>query len=793
MSYLSPNIVEEINKKVAKKRFVNSGEFFPGNKRVEQNLDFDLDWKENNNILKRFLKKFEMDAGDQNENSNENHKTAESKRNKLEEDLDKEYEDGENNLEGNLNEKSVENEILDIKLYPNRKQELVLKDGEDIEEMSKELLENYKNNLFDRRLLKKKGRWVQMKKMMSNKENSDLNVKFEKSNDDEFEKSQYGKVGNFKKSNTFLGNKNISKIVKSLKDHMDFKRRLPQCVIIGMRKAGTKALITFLELNKNIKTASKEVHFFDTDENYIKGFEWYKDQMPYSRAGQITIEKTPRYVLEDKVPDRIYRMNSSIKLILIVKEPVLRAISEYAQNYARSKKNRQMTFEEYALKRGTGEVNVEYKAVNRSIYYLHMPKWLSKFHRKQIHIVDGDELVEKPETELNKIENFLGLEQEINSNMFYFNKTKGFKCARRDEFSEPICLGANKGREHPVVLSGVIKKLQDFYRPLNKKVPINLSSESDVATINKLQKSNFINSKIDKNNPTHTNENEDNRVRNDEENRIPGIHTDASARSPTAKQRLPGAIIIGMSKAGTRALNDYLTLNPNIKGTKREVHFFERDKNYSKGYEWYKGQLAYSEEGQLTIERTPRYVVSDNVPERIYRMNSSIKILVIVKEPLTRAISEYVHNCAESAKYRRKTFEQYSIISETGEVNTNYKPISKSVYFKYMPKWYRYFPQDQIFVVDGDNMITNPLQEINKVERFLGFTPQISEKNIYFNTTKGFYCMRARHIDSPKCLAKNKGRPHPVIRPDVVKKLHQYFRPLNEKFFLQIGKRFDWP
>lgn len=359
------------------------------------------------------------------------------------------------------------------------------------------------------------------------------------------------------------------------------------------------------------------------------------------------------------------------------------------------------------------------------------------------------------------------------------NFIKDFSSVAREKFHENAV---------PVSL-GVETKLRS-----NEKLSINLSLESDIAPSNKLKHSfNYVNAKLDKNN-LNGNVNVDIRVHNisvDSENRVPGIKTDP--RSPTAKQRLPGVIIIGMSKAGTRALNDYLTLNPNIKGTKREIHFFERDENYSKGYEWYKGQLAFSEEGQLTVERTPRYVISDVVPERIHRMNSSIKILVVVKEPLTRAVSEYVHSCAENPKNRRKTFEQYAIIPETGEVNSDYRPVSKSVYFKYMSKWYRYFSMDQIFVVDGDNMITNPLQEINKVEKFLGFTPQISEKNIYFNTTKGFYCMRARQTDPPKCLAKNKGRPHPVIRPDVVKKLHRYFRPLNEKFFLQIGKRFDWP
>lgn len=38
-----------------------------------------------------------------------------------------------------------------------------------------------------------------------------------------------------------------------------------------------------------------EIHFFDRDENYIKGLEWYASQMPETFSGQIAIEKSPRY------------------------------------------------------------------------------------------------------------------------------------------------------------------------------------------------------------------------------------------------------------------------------------------------------------------------------------------------------------------------------------------------------------------------------------------------------------------------------------------------------------------
>lgn len=78
-------------------------------------------------------------------------------------------------------------------------------------------------------------------------------------------------------------------------------RRLPQAIIIGVRKCGTRALLEMLYLHPMVQKASGEVHFFDRDENYNKGLEWYRARMPHSYPGQITIEKSPSYFVTPEV------------------------------------------------------------------------------------------------------------------------------------------------------------------------------------------------------------------------------------------------------------------------------------------------------------------------------------------------------------------------------------------------------------------------------------------------------------------------------------------------------------
>ena len=52
------------------------------------------------------------------------------------------------------------------------------------------------------------------------------------------------------------------------------------------------------------------------------------------------------------------------------------------------------------------------------------------------------------------------------------------------------------------------------------------------------------------------------------------------------RRRLPDAIIIGVKKAGTRALLEFLRIHPDVRAPGPEPHFFDR--YYDRGYEWYR-------------------------------------------------------------------------------------------------------------------------------------------------------------------------------------------------------------
>lgn len=51
-------------------------------------------------------------------------------------------------------------------------------------------------------------------------------------------------------------------------------KKLPQAIIIGVKKGGTRALLEFLRVHPDIRAVGAEPHFFDR--SYDKGLEWYR-------------------------------------------------------------------------------------------------------------------------------------------------------------------------------------------------------------------------------------------------------------------------------------------------------------------------------------------------------------------------------------------------------------------------------------------------------------------------------------------------------------------------------------
>ncbi|XP_073463066.1 heparan sulfate glucosamine 3-O-sulfotransferase 3B1-like [Aquarana catesbeiana] len=258
----------------------------------------------------------------------------------------------------------------------------------------------------------------------------------------------------------------------------------------------------------------------------------------------------------------------------------------------------------------------------------------------------------------------------------------------------------------------------------------------------------------------------------------------------SGSKKLPQAIIIGVKKGGTRALLEFLRVHPDIRAVGAEPHFFDR--NYDMGLDWYRDLMPRTLDGQITMEKTPSYFVTKEAPARISAMSKDAKLIVVVRDPVTRVISDYTQTLSKRPDI--PTFESLTYKNRTtGLIDISWSAIQIGIYAKHLENWLQYFPMRQILFVSGERLITDPAGELGRVQDFLGLKRIITDKHFYFNKTKGFPCLKkAEGSSKPHCLGKTKGRTHPNIDPEVVQRLREFYRPFNMKFYQMTGHDFGW-
>ena len=202
--------------------------------------------------------------------------------------------------------------------------------------------------------------------------------------------------------------------------------------------------------------------------------------------------------------------------------------------------------------------------------------------------------------------------------------------------------------------------------------------------------------------------------------------------------------------------------------------------------------MPKSSEGQLTMEKTPSYYVTKDVPARIHAMSKDTKLIVVVRDPVTRAISDYTQTRSKKPdipSFESLTFKNLS----AGLIDTTWSAVQIGMYAKHLERWLHYFPMEQLLFVSGERLISDPAGEMARVQDFLGLRRVVTEKHFHFNPAKGFPCLKRPEVHSkPHCLGKTKGRTHPNIDPEVVQRLRDFYKPSNKKFYSMTGHDFGW-
>jgi hypothetical protein len=110
-------------------------------------------------------------------------------------------------------------------------------------------------------------------------------------------------------------------------------------------------------------------------------------------------------------------------------------------------------------------------------------------------------------------------------------------------------------------------------------------------------------------------------------------------------KRPPEIIIVGTMKGGTTILHDYICTHPRVvPGAQKEIHYFTLYP--TKGVEWYLEQFPARAEETLSIDSSPTYfdvASGPTIPAWIKRDAPRARIILIVRDPVERAISHFQH------------------------------------------------------------------------------------------------------------------------------------------------------
>jgi hypothetical protein len=210
-------------------------------------------------------------------------------------------------------------------------------------------------------------------------------------------------------------------------------RALPDFVIIGAQKAGTTALIRYLQAHPDVMTEPGvyEVHYFDTQ--WARGTGYYRSHFPYAarvarRAAAtgrpvLTGEKTPSYLFHPLAPERAASIIPHAKLIALLRDPVMRAASHHAMNkrdgiepleLAEAVKAEEervaASFERLAqgIEPARNPART-FSYVRRGRYAEQLDRWLRWFPRDQLLILRSEDLAASPGETYARVLDFLGL------------------------------------------------------------------------------------------------------------------------------------------------------------------------------------------------------------------------------------------------------------------------------------------------------------------------------------------------------------------------------------------------
>jgi len=190
------------------------------------------------------------------------------------------------------------------------------------------------------------------------------------------------------------------------------------------------------------------------------GHEWYKSQFPRipRNSSFITGEATPWYYMHEKIVEKMRQNYEHTKIIIVLRNPVDRAISDYYMTFNLGKEFRDISLafkseKEFLRFRNFYNLGQEYWEkhkygyLRRGLYSIYLEKWVSFYPKKQLLVLKSDDLFSNPENTMRSVFHFLGLPE--------------YKPEKYRKYVQ--------GKYNPID-NELYQKLTEFYHPYNQEL-----------------------------------------------------------------------------------------------------------------------------------------------------------------------------------------------------------------------------------------------------------------------------------------------------------------------------------
>jgi len=274
---------------------------------------------------------------------------------------------------------------------------------------------------------------------------------------------------------------------------------------------------------------------------------------------------------------------------------------------------------------------------------------------------------------------------------------------------------------------------------------------------------------------------------------------------------LPNFFIIGAARSGTSSLDRYLSQHPEIYiAPKKETHFFAHDlfppcftgpgderlnRSLIRDADQY-AQLFAGVSGEKAVgESSAFYLCYPQTAERIAQAVPDAKILMILREPVTRTYSAYMF----LARDERETlgFEE-GLKREEERKLRGFEPMwwykELSMYYSQVNHYLQVFGTERVKVLLYDELYPNPGQALRDVFAFLGVKEDVViNTSVRYNVSgapksRRLHTLLYKLMDNPNALAKRVKpalawkamgrfllRPVPKMNPQTNAQLKAYF------------------